>query len=313
MIEIESDRFQNLSYAKPAFQTEAGAVYGEYRIGAANPGFALDEKLHDLAFDAHTYKHTTIGFEADVKAMPKAYDYSLSFYRRFYRPENVVLLVVGDFDPKTTLGWIEKYYGPWKKGYEPPKITPEPPQTAPRSAEIAFPGRTLPILDIAYKGDAFDPANRDYVAARLLGELAFGPQSELYKKLVLREQKVEMLHCDIPMNRDPSLFEIMAMVKRPEDVDSVRDEIYRTLEEFKTTPVDRREARRPETPRPLRLRDGSRLAGERRRPSRAVRGRDRRHRGDRSVVRRFRNGHAGRDHARGRRSISCPSVARRWC
>ena len=41
VIEIESDRFQNLSYAKPAFQTEAGAVYGEYRIGAANPGFAL--------------------------------------------------------------------------------------------------------------------------------------------------------------------------------------------------------------------------------------------------------------------------------
>ena len=192
VIDIESDRFQNLTYGKQAFQTEAGAVYGEYRIGAASPWFALEEKLHDLAYDAHTYKHTTIGFEADVKAMPQAYDYSLSFYRRFYRPENVVLLIVGDFDPKTTLGLIEKYYGPWQKGYEPPKITPEPPQTAPRSAEIAFPGRTLPILDIAYKGDAFDPANRDYVAARLLGELAFGPQSELYKKLVLREQKVEI-------------------------------------------------------------------------------------------------------------------------
>jgi zinc protease len=240
VIEIESDRFQNLSYSKPAFQTEAGAVYGEYRIGAANPGFALDEKLHDLAFDAHTYKHTTIGFEADVKAMPKAYDYSRSFYHRFYRPENVVLLVVGDFDPQPTFAWIEQYYGPWAKGYQPPKITPEPPQTAPRSAEIAFPGRTLPILVIAYKGDAFDPANRDYVAARLLGQLAFGPQSELYKKLVLREQKVEMLHCDIPMNRDPSLFEIAAVVKRPADIDLVRNEIYSTLGEFKTTPVDRR-------------------------------------------------------------------------
>jgi zinc protease len=239
VIEIESDRFQNLSYGKPAFQTEAGAVYGEYRIGAANPGFALEEKLHDLAYDAHTYKHTTIGFEADVKAMPKAYDYSLSFYRRFYRPENVVLLIVGDFDPKTTLGLIEKYYGPWAKGYEPPQIAPEPPQTAPRSAEIAFPGRTLPILDIAYKGDAFDPANRDYVAARLLGQLAFGPQSELYKKLVLRQQKVEMLECDIPMNRDPSLFEIVAMVKRPEDVAAIDNEIRRTLAEFKTKPVDR--------------------------------------------------------------------------
>jgi zinc protease len=238
VIDVESDRFQNLSYGKQAFQTEAGAVYGEYRIGRSHPGFAIEEKLHDLAYDAHTYKHTTIGFEADVKAMPTGYDYSLSFYRRFYRPENVVILVVGDFDPKTTLSLIEKYYGRWQRGYEPPKITPEPPQTAPRSAEIAFPGRSLPILTVAYKGDAFDPANRDYVAARLLGELAFGPQSELYKKLVLREQKVESLDCHIPMNRDPSLFEITAVVKRPKDVESVYNEIRGTLNEFKTKPVD---------------------------------------------------------------------------
>jgi zinc protease len=238
VIDIESDRFQNLSYGKQAFQTEAGAVYGEYRIGLAQPGFAIEEKLHNLAYDAHTYKHTTIGFEADVKAMPKGYDYSLSFYRRFYRPENVVILVVGDFDPQTTLGLIEKYYGSWQRGYEPPQVAPEPPQTSPRSAEIAFPGRSLPILTIAYKGDAFDPANRDYVAARLLGELAFGPQSELYKKLVLREQKVESLDCQIPINRDPSLFEITAVVKRPEDIAAIEDEIRQTLNEFKTKPVD---------------------------------------------------------------------------
>ena len=99
VIELESDRFQNLSYDESAFQTEAGAVYGEYRIGASQPWFALHEKLQDLAYDVHTYKHTTIGFEADVKAMPGAYEYSLAFYRRYYRPENVVLLVTGDVDP----------------------------------------------------------------------------------------------------------------------------------------------------------------------------------------------------------------------
>jgi zinc protease len=239
VIDIESDRFQNLSYEKPAFQTEAGAIYGEYRIGAAQPWFALHEKIQDLAFRSHTYKHTTMGFEADVKAMPEGYDYSLAFYRRFYRPENVVLLVVGDIDPPATLRLVEKYYGPWRRGYEPPKITPEPPQTSPKSAEITFPGRTLPILVVAYKGDAFDPSNRDYVAARLLGELAFGQQSELYKKLVLREQRVEALHCDVPVNRDQPLFDISAMVKQADDVDSVREEIYRTLEEFKTRPVDK--------------------------------------------------------------------------
>ncbi len=102
---------------------------------------------------------------------------------------------------------------------------------------MAFPGRTLPILVLAYKGDAFNPANRDYVAARLLAELAFGSQSELYKKLVLRQQKVEMLFGDVPINRDQPLFEIAAMVKNVEDVEPVREEIYRTLEEFQTKPV----------------------------------------------------------------------------
>ncbi len=121
VVELESDRFQNLSYDESAFQTEAGAVYGEYRIGASQPWFALHEKLQDLAYDVHTYKHTTIGFEADVKAMPRAYQYSRAFYRRYYRPENVVLLVTGDVDPTATFGLVERYYGSWPKGYRPPR------------------------------------------------------------------------------------------------------------------------------------------------------------------------------------------------
>ena len=75
-MEIESDRFQNLHYEKPAFQTEAGAVYGEYRKGITQPFILLNEKVQDLAYDVHPYKHTTMGFEADIKTMPEAYDYS---------------------------------------------------------------------------------------------------------------------------------------------------------------------------------------------------------------------------------------------
>jgi len=55
------------------------------------------------------------------------------------------------------------------------------------------------------------------LAARLLGDLA-STQSELYKKLVIQQRRVEMLNCDIPMNRDQPLFEIMAIVKEIKDV-----------------------------------------------------------------------------------------------
>ncbi|RPH37919.1 insulinase family protein [bacterium] len=238
VIDLESDRFQNLDYEKAPFQTEAGAVYGEYRKNITSPFALLNEKMQDLAYDVHTYKHTTIGFEADIKAMPEAYEYSKSFFQRFYRPDNVVIVVTGDVDPGATIELIKKYYSGWEKGYVPPQIVPEPPQKKERTAEISYPGRTLPIIDIGYKGEAFDPESTSYVAALVLGDLAFGETSDLYKKLYVKEQKVEFIAPSIPMNRDLPLFEVYSMVKTADDVAYVRDEVYKTLEEFKTKPVD---------------------------------------------------------------------------
>ena len=238
VIEIESDRFQNLYYEKPAFQTEAGAVYGEYRKNITSPYSVLNEKMQDLAYDVHTYKHTTIGFEADIKAMPEAFEYSMSFFRRFYRPDNVVIVITGDFNTSETLAMIKKYYSGWEKGYAAPKITPEPPQTKERSAEISYQGKTLPIIDIAYKGDALDPNNLNFVSSLLLGDLAFGQNSDLYKNLVIQEQKVQFISSSTPLNRDMPLFEIYSMVKKEDDITYVRDKVYRTLAEFASKPVD---------------------------------------------------------------------------
>ncbi|HTO94680.1 MAG TPA: pitrilysin family protein [Bacteroidota bacterium] len=238
VIEVESDRFQNLSYDLPAFQTESGAIYGEYRKGVTNPFEVLDEKMRDIAFDVHTYKHTTIGFERDIKAMPEGFEYSQGFFRKFYRPENVVLLIVGDIKPDAVLKLVKKYYGPWEKGYQPPDVKQEPPQAAARSGEVSYPGKTLPILDMGYKGDAFDPANRDFVAAEIFGELAFGSTSDLYKRLYIKEQRVDALQASIPPNRDMPLFEIFARIKKEDDIGPIRAEIEKTIAQFQSTPVD---------------------------------------------------------------------------
>ncbi len=237
VIELESDRFQNLSYTKPAFQTEAGAVYGEYRKSITSPFAVLDEKMSDLAYDVHTYKHTTIGFEADIKAMPEQYDYSLSFFHRFYRPDNVVIVIAGDINEAKTMELITKYYGDWKPGYQPPEVKQEPPQQGERTADVSYPGKTLPIIEIAFKGAAFDPGNTSYVASLLLGDLAFGETSDIYKKLYIKEQKVEFIQASIPMNRDVPLFGIYAMVKDPKDVSYVQEEAYKTIKQFQTVPV----------------------------------------------------------------------------
>ncbi len=241
VMELESDRFQNLDYAEREFQTESGAVYGEYRKGRTSPWQVLFEKLQDVAYDVHTYKHTTIGFEADIKAMPTMYNYSRDFFRRYYRPENVVLLVVGDVTPAAVMKKVRSYYGEWKTGYVEPKITPEPPQTAPRNAEVTYPGKTLPILAMAYKGDRFNPSHRPMVAALLMGELAFGENSELSKRLTLKEQKVQFISADIGMNRDQPLWTVMTMVKKSADLTSVQEQVTATLARFASTPVGDKE------------------------------------------------------------------------
>jgi zinc protease len=238
VMELESDRFQNLSYAEPAFKTEAGAIYGEYRKSVASPGFVLFETLMNTAYDVHTYKHTTMGFEADIAAMPTMYDYSIAFFNRYYRPDNIVLVIVGDIKPEPTLAMVQKYYGAWQKGYVPPQVQPEPEQTAPRRADAKFAGRTLPIMAIAYKAPAYSATAIEPAACMLLGDLAFGETSEIYKKLVLDEQRVQYLRGGAGLNRDPGLFTITTMVKDPADRDAIEQEIYKTIAFYQANRVD---------------------------------------------------------------------------
>lgn len=238
VMELESDRFQNLSYSEQVFKTEAGAVHGEYLKSLSSPYFALYEKLMDTAFDVHTYKHTVIGFKQDIEAMPTMYEYSKSFHSRYYRPENVVLLIVGDINSTLTMELVRKYYGDWQKGYVPPQIPEEPEQNRERKANVTFTGKTLPILNIAYKGLAFDPSSREMGACDLLGELAFGETSDIYKKLVLEEQRVQFIEADFLSNRDPGLMAIYAMIKDENDIDNIKDEIYKNIEFFQDNHVD---------------------------------------------------------------------------
>jgi zinc protease len=232
-MDLESDRFQNLSYAEGPFRTEAGAVYGEYRKNVANPFRQAHEKMMDTAFDVHTYKHTTMGFERDIKDMPNGYEYSKSFFNRYYRPENCVLLLTGDFDPEKAKSMIKDHYAGWKEGYVPPKIEAEPEQNGERTADVSYDGRTLPIVWIGYKGDAFDPSDKMVVSAYLLADLAYGENSDIYRQLVIREQKVQWVAGDFGFSRDPKLYDVYTRVKDEADIPYVLEQIDKTAQRFK--------------------------------------------------------------------------------
>src|SRR5690606_38491364 len=193
VMELESDRFRNLAYSRRDFETEAGAVYGEYRKSRTDPVFTLYEAVVETAFDVHPYGHTTMGYEADIAAMPTLYDYSREFFARYYRPDNTLLFVAGEVEPGRVFDEVARRYAGRAPGYAPPPIPEEPEQRVERRIDVDYDGRTLPVVWLAYKVDAFDPANRLRVAADLLAELAFGETSEAYRRLVLDEQVVEFL------------------------------------------------------------------------------------------------------------------------
>jgi zinc protease len=232
VVQLESDRFQNLAYTEPDFRTEAGAVYGEYRKNRTNPIFVIYEAIMAAAFTAHTYGHTTMGYEEDIAAMPSMFDYSQSFFSRYYRPDNTILFIAGGVEAAPVMRLVNTYYGDWETGYVPPEIPVEPVQQTERRIDVSYSGRTLPVLALAYKSDAFDPANRDRVAADLLVELAFGSTSDIYRRLILDEQVLEFLATDAGLNRDPGVIFIYARVKDPDKVDYALATIDATIAEY---------------------------------------------------------------------------------
>jgi zinc protease len=238
VIDLESDRFMNLKYSESDFRQEAKAVLGEYNKNYSDPENKLYEKVRETAFTTHTYRHTTIGFLADIQDMPNQYAYSLEFFRRYYTPSNCVVLVVGDIDVEGTFKLIQKYYGPWNAPPYEPVIAVEPDQTAARSATISWDNPTLPQLAVAFKVPAFSPKTRDSAALDILSELVFGETSPLYQDLVIREQKVEELYAYGPFRRDPGLIIVFTKVKDVASVDDVRERIFRAVEEAAKNSVD---------------------------------------------------------------------------
>ena len=238
IVEIEADRFQHLSYKEPDFQKEARAVLGEYNKNASNPIEKMTEVLYDNAYTTHTYKHTTMGFVKDIENMPNEMAYSRTFFDRYYRPENVVLLVVGDADAEATFALVEKAYGGWKAGGPHPAVPAEPTQKKEKRADLKWPGPTLPMLLAGYHVPAFSTTNVDMPALDVLAELLFAERAPLYKRLVITEQKVESLSGSADPHVDPNLFAVLARVKKPQDVAYVEKTIDAEIARIANEGVD---------------------------------------------------------------------------
>jgi zinc protease len=241
ILRIEADRFQNLSYPVEAFKTESRAVLGEYNKNSANPIQKLFETMRAKAFTTHTYRHTTMGFIEDIEDMPNQYEYSKTFFQRWYRPENTAIIVAGDVDPAKVIPLVEKYWGGWKPGTgEQVAIPQEPPAKGAQYAHVPWQTPTAPWVTVAFRGPAFSETEKDAAAIDLFMNMNFGATSDVYRKLVEQEQKVDQFFAGGPDNVDPELIYVFARVKKAEDALYVRDEILRAVAKARAEPVDAR-------------------------------------------------------------------------
>ncbi len=184
---LEAARFVNLDYTEKIFQTEAGAVLGEYRRGASNPALRMNEVRSQLMYGSYGYGHTTIGFLDDVQDMPNEYQAAVKFYDDYYRPNNVVLLVTGDVMPDAIFELAQRLYGDWKPS-SPPNLPEAEPVGGPKQEHIAWNVDVPPRVQLAYRMKPHDSGSVETAVGQLLPELLTSETAPLYQKLRFEKQ-----------------------------------------------------------------------------------------------------------------------------
>lgn len=238
VVKTEADRFINLTYDEEMLKTEASVIEGEYYSSVSNPARRLYELLRHTAFEKHSYRHTVLGYLEDILDMPNQFEYSQLYRKRFYAPDNIVILVAGDFDHDQLMEHVKKYYSNWERSNYTLATPEEPPQKEAKRAHYEWPTKTLPRLAIGFHGPAYSDEKIDKPALDLMAEIAFSRSSPLYQRLVIEEQKCLTLNADFEDARDPYLLIFSSIVKKEEDLPYVEEQIFKELERLKREPVD---------------------------------------------------------------------------
>ncbi|PIR83255.1 insulinase family protein [Candidatus Kaiserbacteria bacterium CG10_big_fil_rev_8_21_14_0_10_56_12] len=200
---LEADRMRNAYLRETDRVSEMPVVRNEFEIGENNPAEALDKQLWALAYQAHPYHHSTIGWKSDIERVP--IERLQKFYADFYRPDNATVTVAGGFDVKEVLACIKKEFGAHIAPSAPlPELyTTEPRQEGERRVMVRRASDSN-LVAIAHK---IPGASHGDVPALLLLSLilADGKASRLYRALVDTSQATDVTTICYQL-RDPSLL-----------------------------------------------------------------------------------------------------------
>ena len=235
-LDLESDRMQNLLLDPKEFLSERDVVKEERRMRTEDdPTSTMVEQMTAAAFIAHPYQWPVIGWMADLGSITR--DDLADHYRRYYAPNNATIVVAGDFETKTLLPLIEKYFGPIPPGPAVPKVGAVEPRQVGERRIIVKQQAELPAVFAGYH--APDIKHADSFALEVLqGILSSGKSSRLYKALVYEKQLALYAGGDYDnVANDPKLFYVYAGVMPGKTTDEVEQALYAEIEKLKETPV----------------------------------------------------------------------------
>ena len=240
-LDLEADRLVNSLIRKEDLESEMTVVRNEFERGENSPSEVLSKRLAAAAYNWHNYGKPTIGNRSDIEKVPV--ENLRAFYKKFYQPDNVVLVVAGRFEEKKALELVQKYFGaiPRPERKLQMTYTEEPAQDGERSVTLRRVGDVASVA-IAYHIPA--GAHEDLPALQVLANiLSTQPSGRLYKGLV-ETKKAASASAYAEAMHDPGLFLAEAEVPRDSSPEAVRDLMLGIVEGVGTNGVTAEEVNR---------------------------------------------------------------------
>jgi zinc protease len=243
VLDLEADRMRHLLLDPKEVDSERKVIMEERRTRTDDdPVGALAEELNAIAFKAHPYRIPPIGFVSDIPQLT-AEDLR-AWYDTYYRPNNAILVLVGDFSAAEMLGKVRARFADVPRGPDPPPVrVVEPEQLGERRLWVKKEAQ-LPVIFVGYHAPNHR-APESYALDVLSTVLSGGRASRLYRKLVYDERLALDAGGDYTrLSLDPDLFTFYATVLPEKTVEEVERALLAEVERLQKEPVAEEELQR---------------------------------------------------------------------
>ncbi|MCW5520990.1 insulinase family protein [Aureitalea sp. L0-47] len=240
-LDLEADRMVNSYIAKKDLESEFSVVRNEFEAGENSPTNVLMKQVISASFLWHNYGQSTIGNRSDIERVP--IDNLKAFYKKYYRPDNAVLMITGKFDKNKTLELVQKKFGPLKNPPLPLRDVPtiEPPQDGERMVKLERVG-DLQVMAALYHTPA--GSHEDYAALSIIENvLTDQPSGRLYKALI-DSQKASSIWSFAPFTKEPSFMYFNMDIPSEKSYEEAEKTMLTLFDELKDNPITQEELKR---------------------------------------------------------------------